>query len=699
MKKNILLLCAIIFICSIFSFKNDLENTDWDEYLGGADRNHYSALTQINLENVKNLKPAWAFTLPDSGQLQVNPLIINGVMYCMSSSMQVFAVNATTGKEVWRFGDPTKTWANTSRGVSYWQKGSDKRILCAIGENLWALNAETGLPIKDFGNKGKTNLHLGLPDDSRHKYVISNTPGTVFENLIIMPTRVSEDSDAAPGDIQAFDILTGEVVWKFHTIPYPGEYGYETFPKDAYLNKTIGGANNWCGSAVDKERGIIYIPTGSASYDFYGGDRKGKNLFANCLLALDVRTGKRIWHYQMIHHDIWDRDAPAPPNLLTINRNGKDIDVVAQVTKQGLVFVFDRVDGTPIYPIKEMPVPVSTLEGEQSWPTQPRPTKPLPFARTNFELTTKDLSPYAENKKELETQFNSFQKKLNSPPSQVGTLIFPGYDGGAEWGGAAVDKQGIMYVNSNEMAWVLKMQKTVKKEDFKSLPIGEKNYKMFCTVCHGEDRKGNIKSEYPSLVGITKRRTNEEILNIINNGKGKMPGFNSLYPSDKEAIISFLAGTESKFNTSKDSSPDAYQTKYRGTGYIKFLDSKGLPAIAPPWGTFNAIDLNTGEYLWKIPFGEEPSLVEKGIKNTGSENYGGPVVTASGLLFIAATKDGHLRAYNKKSGQEVWKYKLPAAAFATPSTYMVNGKQYVVIACGGTKLGTEKGNSYVAFSL
>lgn len=697
--KSFIGFLAILLFVGASALQSNSDDVDWAEYLGGADRNHYSKLTQINPENVDKLQVAWTYSTPDSGQMQVNPIIVGGVLYGVTSAVQAFALDASTGKEIWRFGDPLKNWASTSRGVTYWQQGEDKRILYTVGPNLWALDAKTGQPIESFGDKGKIDLHTGLPEIAQNKFIISNTPGTLFEDLIVMPLRLSEGADAAPGDIRAFNVKTGKLAWTFHTIPYPGEFGYETFPKDAYKNTYTGAANNWAGMSVDRKRGIIYVPTGSAGYDFYGGNRKGQNLFANCLLALDARTGKRLWHFQTTHHDIWDRDLPAPPNLMTITRNGKKIDVVAQVTKQGYVFVFDRVSGKPIFPIKEMPVPQSAVAGETTWPTQPIPTKPAPFARQSNSLTENDISPYAENRQELLQNFRKYKTALYHPGTKEGTVILPGYDGGAEWGGAAADPEGVLYVNANEMAWIQTMVETPKEDKTANLSNGEKLYQSYCTTCHGTDRKGNPKSNYPSLIDIHKKRDKAFLSNIISNGKGMMPGFTTLSSAEKQAIVSFLFGDEKKeVGTSTTVSKPVY-LPFKSTGYNKFLDNKGLPAISPPWGTMSAIDLNTGEFLWKIPFGYEESLKEKGINNTGVENYGGPVVTASGLLFIAATKDGMFRAFDKKTGKILWETKLPAAGFATPSTYQVNGKQYVVIASGGTKLGTKKGNQYVAFAL
>jgi quinoprotein glucose dehydrogenase len=703
MRLTVIAVAALLLLAAVGRLTFDerpQSYTRWEEYLGGPDRNHYSALTQINPENVKDLKVAWTYSTPDSGQMQVNPIIVDGILYGVTSAVQAFALNAATGKQIWLFGDKSKLGSNTSRGVTYWSDGNDKRILHSMGAFLYALDAKTGKPIESFADSGRLDLHTGLPAIAKDKYMVSNTPGTIYQDLIIMPLRLSEDSDAAPGDIRAFNVRTGKLEWTFHTIPYPGEFGYETFPADAYKNTYTGGANNWAGMAIDRKRGILYVPTGSAGYDFYGGKRKGKNLFANCLLALDARTGKRLWHFQTTHHDVWDRDLPAPPNLLTVTQNGKKIDAVAQVTKQGYVFVFDRVTGKPLFPINEISAPKSQLPGEFSWPTQPVPSKPAPFARQAHTLTAADISPYAEDHDSLVLKLKSYHKALFAAPSKKGTVILPGFDGGAEWGGAAADPQeGILYINSNEMAWILTMKDTPKASDLSSLSPGEKVYMTYCTACHGTDRKGNAKSGYPSLVDIGQRRDKAFVSNLITAGKGMMPGFTMLSSDEKQALVSFLFGDEKTEAVSSTTASKKVYLPYQSTGYNKFLDSGGLPAISPPWGTLNAIDLNTGEYLWKIPFGEVASLAAKGISNTGTENYGGPVVTASGLLFIAATKDEKFRVYNKKTGKLLLETTLPAAGFATPSTYEVDGKQYVVIACGGTKLGTKKGNQYVAFAL
>lgn len=674
--------------------KEKLKTTTWSSYLGGPDRNHFSTLSQITKENVSRLKIAWQYEAPDYGQMQMNPIVVDTILYGVTAALRVVALQAETGKEIWRYGDSLQIWHSTSRGVSYWEEGEDKRILFTKGPELFALNAITGKPITEFGVNGKVDMHIGMPETAKDKFVISNTPGTIFEDLIIMPLRVSEDVGAAPGNIMAFNIKTGKLEWVFHTIPLSGEAGNETWEDK---NPLVGAANNWAGMAVDEARGVIYVPTGSAAPDFYGGIRKGSNLFANCLLALDVKTGRRLWHFQFTHHDIWDRDPPAPPNLITITRNGKKIPAVAQVTKQGYVYVFHRETGDPLFDINEVPVPASSLKGEKAWETQPFPVSPMPFARQSSELTENDVNPYAKNQEELKAILNTADKRIYAPPGLKPVLLFPGYDGAAEWGGASADPEdGILYVNSNEMAWILEMEEN--KPDLEGLSYGESVYQKYCAVCHQKDRNGMAASGFPSLINISNKLSKEELLKQIKLGKGMMIGFPQLTSIEKEGLISFLMDENDKREVVSNLS-ESEEIPYKHKGYNKFLTSDGLPAISPPWGTLHAIDLNSGEFIWSVPFGETPELKEQGYPTTGTENYGGAVVTENGLLFIGATKDGYFRVFDKHNGKVLWEFKLPAAAFATPAMYEVNGKQYIAIACGGEKLGTEKGNQIVAFSL
>lgn len=693
MKTIAFLIATAMLFCSCKSA------VEWREYLGGPERNHYSTLDQINTNNVNQLEKAWEFHTGDtSGQMQCNPIIVDGVMYVATASVEVIALDAATGQEKWRYNNASsKEWFSKSRGVVYWREGSDQRILFSAGHYLYALNALDGKLIHSFGDSGKVDLKTGLGEKAKDRFVAAPTPGTVFKHSIIMPLHLSESAGAAPGFIQCFDIKTGSLQWVFKTIPGPGEFGYETWEKDNYTNEEVGGANTWAGMSIDREREMLFVPTGSAAFDFYGGNRKGDNLFANCLLALDANTGKRIWHYQFTHHDVWDRDLPAPPNLIRIKRNGRMIDAVAQITKQGFVFVFERETGKPVFPIDELPVATDGVEGEVLSQTQPIPRIPKPFARNI--LTEKDINPSAENYDELMQRFRGYRKNLYDPPSKEGTIIFPGFDGGGEWGGAAFDPEtGYLYVNSNEMPWILKLNDAVKNNTNRSLSYGNKLYIKYCISCHRSDLQGNEKSGYPSLLGISNRRSRVYVEKIIGGGKGMMPGFPQLTSADKKALVDFLLKTEPK-EAVGDKEVEYSSIPYTFDGYNKFLDKNGYPAITPPWGTLTAIDLNTGDHVWRRPLGEFKELSAKGMPVTGTENYGGGIVTKGGLFFIAATKDSMFRAFDKKTGKLIWETVLPTSSFASSSTYEINDIQYIVLSVGGAKLGMKKGDSFIAYRL
>jgi quinoprotein glucose dehydrogenase len=694
---------------------------NWPVYGGNKAGNRYSPLTQINAGNVKDLQVVWMYDARepvDSSNLQqrpkeiqCQPIVVDGILYGTTPELKLFAVNAATGKELWKF-TPLKhnQRFSTNRGVMYWQDGDDKRILYSAGSILYAVNAATGKPVTGFGVDGKADLREGLnvnlDHDVKDLSVTASTPGVIYKNTVIMGSSVSEGGDAAPGHIRGYDVVTGKLKWVFHTIPQPGEFGYDTWPKDAY--KKIGAANNWSGLVVDEKRGVVYFGTGSPASDFYGGEREGANLFANCIMALEAETGKMKWYFQTIHHDLWDRDLPCPPNLATVTHEGKKVDVVVQTTKDGLVYVLDRDNGTSLFPVEERPVPAKGLPGEHPYPTQKFPLKPLPFARQIFtedEIT--NISPEAHSHvKKRWAEFGLMSSKFE-PPTEKGTLL-QGYSGGAEWGGNSIDPDGILYQNANEDFWELLMVdvKTRDKELAKLTP-GKSLYIRNCSFCHGEDRKGSG-AIFPSLVNIEKKRTPQAINTIMKTGSGRMPSFQHLSETDRNKITDFLLNREKKVEkpADKHSTNDSiikkkdfpYEPLYVSKTWRRFLDQDGYNAIKPPWGTLNAIDLNTGEYLWRVPLGEIPELTKKGIPITGTQTYGGPVVTASGLIFIASTTDERIRAFDKKTGKVVWEYQLPAGGFATPATYEVNGKQYLAIACGGAR-GKKAGGWYVAFAL
>lgn len=666
-------------------------------YGGEPSQEHYSPLTQINRSNVRRLRVAWTYRTGEkragSYGLETTPLIIDGVLYGLTPSQRVFALDAATGKLLWKF-DSAIPGRQPDRGLAYWASAGDKRILVGVMNFVYELNAATGKPIPAFGNDGRIDLRQNLGRNPTSVSIDLTSPGIVYQDLLIVGGEEPETLPCAPGNIRAYDVRTGQLRWSFHTIPHPGEFGYNTWPKNAW--KYAGSANNWGGIALDVKRGIVYAPTGSAASDFYKANELGNDLFADCLIALNAETGKMLWYFQGVRHDLWDRDFPAPPVLLTLNRNGREIEAVAQTSKQGFVYVFNRLTGQPLFPIKYRKYPPSTVPGEVAAAEQPLPTEPAPYARqllTEALLTRRTPAAYQW----AEKQFRGFVSEGQFVPFRVAkpTVIFPGFDGGGEWGGAAVDpKKGILYVNSNDVAWTGELAKTTGE-------VGSARglYVHRCSVCHGDNRAGSP-PEFPSLIGVGKRLSSGEIAEIIRQGRGRMPSFSDLSENQRTGLTQYLVtGKNVRINGSK---PSAIRAPYHFTGYHKFLDRQGYPAVTPPWGTLNAIDLNNGKYLWKIPLGYYPSLAQKGMKDTGTENYGGPILTAGGLLFIGATNfDNKFRAFDSSTGKLLWEATLPFAGNATPATYEVNGRQFVVIAAGGPKKAfhAPTGGVYVAFAL
>lgn len=600
---------------------------EWRSYGGDAGAMRYSPLDQINTSNVSKLKAAWTFHTGDSKKrpkttIECTPIVVDGVMYVTTAMIKVCALDASTGALLWRY-DPFETMfgaagaaatvegaaspRGVNRGVAYWEHGKDKRILFTALSSLICLDATTGKPITSFGKNGAVDLTKGLGRDISGLVYDVTCPGVIYKDLIVLGSEVGEGPDpAAPGHVRAFDVRTGEQAWIFHTIPQPGEFGNDTWEGDS--SKKAGGANDWGGMTVDEKRGWVFLATGSATFDFWGGQRLGNTLFANCVVALDASTGKRIWHYQVVHHDLWDRDLPSPPMLVTLSIDSKNVDAVAQNTKFGRIFVLDRETGKPIFPVEERPVPASDFPGERASPTQPQPLKPPPFTRQVFtEADVTNISP------EAHAAALKIFKSLRTgnewtPPSAQGTLIFPGYDGATDWGGGSFDPAtGFYYANSHDEPWIQKL---------------------------------------------------------------------------------------------KPAAPDAGYPYDLATGYERFVDHEGYAAIKPPWGQLTAIDLNRGEIAWQVVLGEHKELTARGIPQTGTQNMGGSLVTAGGLVFIGATQDENFRAFDKKSGKVLWEGKLPAGGYASPCTYEAKGKQYVVIAAGGGgKPRTKAGDAFVAFAL
>ncbi|MFP4094914.1 MAG: c-type cytochrome, partial [Cyclobacteriaceae bacterium] len=552
-KSSIINTClpvlCLLFSCQPnekqFTEKEQQHFTEWSSYLGDPGRSHYSSLDQINQDNVQQLEVAWTYQAGKQGSgddyIQTNPLIAHGILYGVSPGLKIFALDAATGQRKWEFNPFEGTdQSSFTRGLAFWEKGNDRRLLFSADKYLYALNADTGEPVNSFGEGGKIDLTQGLGRDIEGLNYRYHAPGTIYEDLIIMGALNSERLPAAPGHIRAFNIRSGKQQWIFHTIPQPGQYGYESW-EDPTAYQFMGGANNWTGMTVDEARGIVYVPTGSAAFDFYGGNRHGANLFANCLLALDARTGKRIWHYQTVRHDIWDRDLPAPPNLVTIEKDGKTVDALAQITKSGHVFVFNRETGEPLFPIEEKAYPESDLIGEKTYSSQPLPLSPPPFARQRFD--EKDINPHSVDKDSLlEVLKRTRSEGQFVPPSTEGTMIFPGFDGGGEWGGAGYDPTtGIMYVNANEMPWILTMVEVADESPQDLLAMGRSVYQSNCMGCHGANLQGsNFHGNAPELVNVKDRLDRKQLQAVIREGRGSMPSFAFLKDSQLEAVTAFL---------------------------------------------------------------------------------------------------------------------------------------------------------------
>ena len=691
MRILILVLCATCGLAQT-SYRG------WPVVGGGTDNLHYSSLTQVNTKNVSSLRVAWKFDSGDAypgSDIQCNPIVIDGVMYITTPTLRVVALDAATGKQIWSFDGTNGGRApNVNRGVSYWTDGTQSRIFVTLGHELLSLDAKTGKLDVNFGSQGKVDMRTAFGHPLQEVSLSATSPGVIYRDLYIIGSTVSETLPATVGDIRAYDVRTGVLRWTFHTIPHPGEFGYETWPPNAW--KTSGAANAWAGLAVDVKRGLVFAPTGSAAFDFYGADRHGDDLFANTLLCLDAATGKLRWHFQAVRHDVWDLDYPSPPVLVRCRYQGKLVDAVAQAGKSGYLFVLDRETGKSLFPLEERPVPASSVDGELLAKTQIVPLKPAPFVRQEFTEDTVTRRTQAAHDAVLEQLQHLDHGSIFTPPSLRGTVNFPGLAGGAEWGGGAYDPEThLYYVNANELAWIVRL--IVPHATERQTTAGEL-YRARCAMCHGPDRKG-APPEYPALDHLTGRVTAGQISAILHNGAGRMPSFARLGDQAIEALQDFLLNNTDKPVTLQFRPRISPGLKYTVEAYKKFLDPDGYPATTPPWGTLSAINLDTGEYAWKIPLGEYPELVAKGMKDTGSENHGGGAVTAGGLFFIGATHyDNKFRAFDKKTGKLLWETVLPNAANATPSVYEVNGKEYIVVAAGG---GRERpsGGSFIAFAL
>jgi quinoprotein glucose dehydrogenase len=695
---------VILWLLSLAAYgASTVAPRQWPVYGGDLAGTKYSELSQINRSNVGQLQPAWVFHAPEiAGRLstiECNPLVIRDVIYLTSPSLKVFALEAATGQKIWEFVAPTAR-AGVNRGFAYWEQGRERRLFFSAGPFLYALDPATGRPVPSFGKDGSIDMREGLDQDVSYLHFRSNTPGIVYRDLLIMGSEVGEGpSPAAPGHIRAFDVRTGARRWIFRTIPRPGEPGHETWPPDAW--KTVGGANSWGGFSLDEKRGIVFCGTGSASYDHYGGNRIGKNLYANCILALDAATGKLKWHFQAVHHDLWDYDLPCPPVLVKIRPNNRPIDALVQTTKMGHLFVLERETGKPVFPIEERPVPQSTLPGEQTWPTQPYPVKPPPYAQqrlTAAEATDLDPESHAWA---LERLRGMRTGDMFLPPGLDPAVTLPQFNGGTDWGGGAFNpRTGVFYVNtSNEAEWISMVPSTSRRP----LRLGDAGSLVFhanCSICHSTTERSTTGGGPQSLRNVSDRLTREQVTTLLQTGRGLMPSFPGLSGGERRALLAFLFRDGDEEMVDPHTLPSLESMPYVATGHNEFRDPKGFPANKRPWGTLSAIDLNKGAILWQVPLGTYPQLEAKGYPPTGTFNMGGPIVTAGGLVFIGGAMDERFRAFDSDTGQVLWQYQMNAGGYATPATFEVRGRQYVVIAAGGGgKPETKSGDAYYCFAL
>ena len=724
MKNRMGLLLVCLFVLLALGSPPCLagqNHTAWSDYGGGEDSSQYSALREINRENVGKLRIAWVFPTGDDNRYFFNPVQAHGLVYVMAENDSIVALDAATGKRVWVHRPDPHTEIITDRGINYWESddGTDRRLLFASDHFLRAIDARTGRPILSFGSNGRVDLKQGLDRDPASISLVQSTnPGRVFANLLILGSATNQGYGSAPGDVRAFDVRSGKLAWAFHTIPRPGEPGYDTWPKDAW--KRVGGANCWAEMSLDEKRGIVYVPTASAKYNFYGSDRRGADLFADCLLALDARTGKLIWYYQTVHHDIWDYDLMAAPKLLTVWHDGRKTEVVATAAKTGFVWVFDRETGKPLWPVEERPEPRSDMPGEETWPTQPFPLKPPPFARQAF--TVSDLSPFMDDpqerarfRREIEASHN---QGLFTPPSLEGTLQTPGNSGGANWGSTAADPaNGTFYVISMDLPCMLKLEREQTLRPSYTEPPEQQGHFIFesnCRACHGPDLKG-LPPGIPSLVNIGARMSREQIEGAVRQGRGPMPGFAKLPPADLQSLVAFLLdpGRASALPSAVPAPPpggaDAEAAAASGalryvSGFGFMFTTAGVSPIKPPWSSLTAYDLNQGTIKWQIPLGEVPELAAKGIRGTGFPfPKTGPVVTAGGLVF-SATRDHMVRAYDEETGKALWQMRLDSPMQGIPSVYEAGGHEYLVVCAAAPEVEDQAAQrhirgSYVAFAL
>jgi quinoprotein glucose dehydrogenase len=702
-RMLLLLLIPTLLSCTVGTAENGrsisgFDYRSWETAGGDKGVSHYSELDQINKSNVHQLQVAWIYKSGDviyqaepfwgGSTIQCNPIIVDGTMYTTTPTLRLVAVDATNGKEIWRF-DPHKgaEGGGYNRGVAYWRDKDQKRLFFGVGPHLYAVDASTGKPVDAFGQSGQ--VPMGAESRLGGGAVSAPAAPVIYKDLVI----VGEMSSTVPGTVTAYSARTGQRRWVFHTIPHPGEVGYETYG-DPNFYRTGAAANVWGGLSVDEQFELVFFATGQPEHDFYRPFNNGAHLFANSVVAVNANTGKRVWHFQELHHELWDLDLPCPPALVTLELNGQKVPALVQLSKTGNTYVFNRLTGELFSRIEERPAPPSKLVGEQAFPTQPHVISPEPFSK-QFVVTEQDLTNISpEAHAQALERFKKADTGWYVPPSERGILYY-GIHGGAEWGGGALDPEnGYLYINSNDIAWFVRMSSSeqVPEARHPGFSVYQKNR---CVPCHGAKGEG-IGGKAP-LINLKEKYDRDRLMKLVQKGIGTMPGFSAISGNDLQALADFLLDVPSDAKTSEK---DRARNFYAMTAFEKFLDTEGYPATKPPWGTLNAVNLKSGRIAWKIPLGEHEVLTKRGLPQTGTENFGGPIVTKGGLVFIAATQDEKFRAFDKDTGKLLWEAKLPFGGYTTPSTYEVKGKQYVVIPCGGGgKPSTKPGDAFVAFAL